>query len=136
MSFCFLLPPSLLSSVVFPCWFPGSFLEAGGARWPLRPSEGLAEVVVSHFLVAVRFPPTSRGQWHRELRAPTQEPRIPSGIPQYIRRWCRTLLFMAVFIVSTLGAVCPCPRTTGCGRNSPVHLPRSFSRSVSSIESV
>ena len=23
------LPPSLLSSVVFPCWFPGSFLEAG-----------------------------------------------------------------------------------------------------------
>ena len=33
---------------------------------------------------------------------------------------------MAVFIVSTLGAVCPCPRTTGRGRNSPVHSPGAF----------
>ena len=75
------LPPSLLSSFFFPCWFPWCCLEAGGARWPLRPSEGLAEVVEPHLLVAVRFHPTSRGQWLQGLRAPTQEPRIPSGIP-------------------------------------------------------
>ena len=61
LSFCCVLPPSLLSSVVFPCWFPGCFLEARSAQLPLRPSEGLAEVVVSHLLVAVRFPPTREG---------------------------------------------------------------------------
>ena len=32
LSFCCVLPPSLLSSFVFPCWFPGSCLEAGGAQ--------------------------------------------------------------------------------------------------------
>ena len=32
LSFRSLLPPSLLSSVVFPCWFLGCFLEAGGVR--------------------------------------------------------------------------------------------------------
>ena len=61
MSFCGVLSPSVLSSVVFPCWFPGSFLEAGAAQWPLRPSEGLAGVVVPHLLVAVRFLPTREG---------------------------------------------------------------------------
>ena len=64
---CSLLLFSLLS--FFSCWFPGCCLEAGGARWPLRPSEGLAEVVVWHLLVAVRFLPTLRGQWHHEHRS-------------------------------------------------------------------
>ena len=39
------------------------------SRLPLRPSEGLAEVVVWHLLVAVRFLPTLRGQWHHEHRS-------------------------------------------------------------------
>ena len=43
--------------------------------------EGLAGVVVSHLLVAVRFPPDLRGQWRQEHRAPTQETAHPSGIP-------------------------------------------------------
>ena len=55
------LPLSLLSSLVFPCCFPGSCLEAGGAQQPLRPSEGLAGVVVPRLLVAVMFPPTREG---------------------------------------------------------------------------
>ena len=90
-----LLPPPLLSSVVFPCWFPASCLEAGGARWPLRPSEGLAGVVVPHLFVAKRFLPTSRGQWHQEHRAPTQHPCNSSGIsPQYVvRSWVLPYLF-------------------------------------------
>ena len=61
LSFRCLLSPSLLSSVVFPCWFLWCFLEAGGAQQPLRPSEGLAGVVEPHLLVAVRFPPTREG---------------------------------------------------------------------------
>ena len=32
-----------------------------GAQQPLRPSEGLAGVVVPHLFVAVRFPPTREG---------------------------------------------------------------------------
>ena len=32
LSFCGVLSPSLLSSFVFPCWFPGSCLEAGEVR--------------------------------------------------------------------------------------------------------
>ena len=85
LSPCCVLPPSLLSSVVFLCWFLWCCLEAGGAQCPLRPSEGLAGVVVPHLRVAVRFPPTSRGQWHQEHRAPTQEPSIFSGISQQYR---------------------------------------------------
>ena len=38
-------------------------------------------MVVPHLLVAVRFLPDSRGQWHQEHRAPTQVPRNFSGIP-------------------------------------------------------
>ena len=38
-----------------------------------------------------KVPPDSRGQWHQEHRAPTQEPRNFSGIsPQYLARsWLR-----------------------------------------------
>ena len=59
LSFCGVF--LLLSSSVFPCWFPGSCLEAGSAQLPLRPSERLARVVVPHLLIAVRLPPTREG---------------------------------------------------------------------------
>ena len=78
-----------------------------------------------------KVPPDSCGQWHQGLRAPTQKPRFLSGIPSVRMQYCRFLLGCsgtAVFIVSTLGAVCPCPRTTGCGRNSPVHTHELFSK--------
>ena len=38
-------------------------------------------MVEPHLLVAVRFHSDSRGLWHKEHRAPTQVPRIFSGIP-------------------------------------------------------
>ena len=37
-----------------------------------------------HLLVAVRSLPTSRGQWHQEYIAPTQEPRILQVSPYSI----------------------------------------------------
>ena len=62
-------------------------MEAAGVRSSLRPSEGVAGVVVSHLLVAVRFPP----DFERAVapRAQGADPRTahPSGIPlQYVVR--------------------------------------------------
>ena len=72
---CSLLLFSLLS--FFPCWFPGSCLEAGECAVATPAIREVSQEWLSrNLLVAVRFPPTSRGHWHQELRAPTQEPRI------------------------------------------------------------
>ena len=73
---------SALSSFVFPCWFPGSCLEAGRCAVATPAIRGVSRGgCVPHLLVAVRFPPDSKGQLHQEHRAPTQEPHIFSGIP-------------------------------------------------------
>ena len=44
-----------------------------------------------------KVPPDSRGQWHQEPRAPSQEPRNFSGIPLsmwYAAGYCRTYLLV------------------------------------------
>ena len=94
MSFSGVLSPSLLSSVVFPCWFPWSFLEAGAAQWPLRLTEGLAGVVGPHLLLAVRFPPTREGS---DTKSSGRRPKNRASFrypPQYVvRSWVLPYLF-------------------------------------------
>ena len=53
-------------------------------------------MVEPHLLVAVRFSPTSRGQWHQEHRAPTQEPSIFFRYP-FSTFSVGTQLILAVF---------------------------------------
>ena len=103
LSFCGVLPPSLLSSFVFPCWFPGSCLEAGGPQWPLRPSEGLAGVVVPHLLVAVRFHPTREGSGTKNRgRRPKYRASFQVSL-QYVRRW-----YVFGHIYRCSGSLVPC----------------------------
>ena len=86
LSFCGVLPPSLRSSSVFPCWFPGSCPEAGGCAVATPAIRGVGRGGCAA---------SPRGQRHHEHRAPTQEPRNFSGIsPQYlVRSWVLPYLF-------------------------------------------
>ena len=90
-------------------------------------------MVEPHLLVAVRFPPTREGSGTKGSGRRPKNRAFFQVSPQYlVRSWVLLYFFgmfwdfMAVFIVSTLGAVCPCPQTTGCGRNSPVLSPGAF----------
>ena len=117
MSFCGVLPPSLLSSVVFPCWFPGSFLEAGGAQQPLRPSEGLAGVVEPHLLVAVRFLPTREGSGTKSTG---------QVFFQYVRRWYAAIYGRIYWVV--LGLRAPPAVTSAMEVFSQTFLSRFYGR--------
>ena len=80
------LPPSLLSSFVFPCWFPGELSRSRGCAVATSPIRGLAGVVVPHLRVAVRFLPTREGSGTKSTgRRPKNRAsfRYP---PQYVVR--------------------------------------------------
>ena len=94
LSFCGVLPPSLLFSFIFPCWFLESCLEAGSARWPLRASEGLAGVVAPHLLVAVRFLPTREGSG---TKSTGRRPKYRASLHLFPCIWYAAGTFLAVF---------------------------------------
>ena len=65
---------------------------------------GVSRVLVPHLLVAVRFLPTSRGQWHQEHMAPTQEPSIFSGIPSVRSPLVRCYLWLYLLVFWVFGS--------------------------------
>ena len=71
LSFCGVLPPPLLS--FFRAGFPGVCLIAGVATSAIR---GVSRCGCVTSPYSGKVLPDSRGQWHQEQRAPTQEPRI------------------------------------------------------------
>ena len=135
LSFCGVLPLSLLSSFVSPCWFPGSCLEAGGAQLPLRPSDGLARVVEPHLLVGVRFLPTRQGGTKSTGRRPKNRATLQvSPVSMwYAARYCR------IYFLDVLGLrfLAPPAVTSTRGLNSDLSQSRaSFKVPVTSRASV
>ena len=61
MSFCDVLPPSLLSSVVFPVLVSRKLSRSRRCAVATSAIRGVSWVAVSHLLVAVRFFPTREG---------------------------------------------------------------------------
>ena len=86
--FLFLAPSFSSLFFRFSVLVSRGFLGAGGARLPLRPSEGLAGVVVPHLLVAVRFPPTCEGSGTRGSgRRPKNRAFFQVSLQYFVRSW-------------------------------------------------